>query len=169
MSHRHTHSGFHIIIMNLSSLSSLTEGGTFLLLSLPCRASTWEVWEERLPLKTEAKGLSPSAFSIVISLTLILIVEGYAFPSLYGWHICYSLHPCQVQLQMCLGLPDSIFTQRGSLPILFPGYLSLVPLPCISFLALSLMNRSWFSHAEPSLPGSLHAMIKSPCTLWKGL
>ena len=31
--------------------------------------------------------------------------------------------PCQVQLQLRLGLPDPILTQLGSVPILFPGYL----------------------------------------------
>ena len=37
--------------------------------------------------------------------------------------------PWQVQLQLCLGLPDSIPTQPGSYPILFPGNQSLLPLP----------------------------------------
>jgi len=36
--------------------------------------------------------------------------------------------PCEVQLQLCLGLPDAIPTQPGSFPILFPGSQSLLPL-----------------------------------------
>ena len=35
--------------------------------------------------------------------------------------------PCQVRLQPHLGLSDPIATQPGSTPILFPGYLSLLP------------------------------------------
>jgi len=44
--------------------------------------------------------------------------------------------PCQVQLLLCLGLPDAIPSQPGSIPILFPGYLSLLPLPLHFLLAL---------------------------------
>lgn len=39
---------------------------------------------------------------------------------------------------------------------------------CISLLALSLMSKSSFSHAKPSLSDFLHMGIKSSCTLWSG-
>ncbi|KAK4816395.1 hypothetical protein QYF61_016712 [Mycteria americana] len=39
-----------------------------------------------------------------------------------------SIHS-RVRLPLHLGLPDPIPTQPGSIPILFPGYLSLLPLP----------------------------------------
>ncbi|KAK4807109.1 hypothetical protein QYF61_018450 [Mycteria americana] len=100
----------------------LTVGGTLLPQSPSCGPSTREVWEERLPLKTEAKNLlSTSAFSssVVTSLPVVFI-RGEALL------IILSI-PCQAQLQPCLGLPDPI--QPGSVPILFPGYLSLLPLP----------------------------------------
>ena len=44
--------------------------------------------------------------------------------------------PCQVQLQLHPGLPDTIPTQPVSVPVLFPGYLPLLPLPVHILLAL---------------------------------
>ena len=40
---------------------------------------------------------------------------------------------------------------------------------CISFLPLSLISRSWLSHAGllPSLPDFLHLESESSCALWK--
>ncbi|KAK4816375.1 hypothetical protein QYF61_016279 [Mycteria americana] len=99
--------------------------------------STGEVWEERLPVKTEAKKLlSTSAFSSsnVTSLPVVFI-RGYAFfdlPFLTDIPVEALIILCipgQVQLQLCIGLPDPIPTLPGSVPILFPGYLSLLPLP----------------------------------------
>ena len=37
--------------------------------------------------------------------------------------------PCCVEFQLDLVLPDPIPTQPSSIPILLPGYLSLLPLP----------------------------------------
>ncbi|KAK4806893.1 hypothetical protein QYF61_012614 [Mycteria americana] len=121
-------------------------GGTLLPQSPSCGLSTREVWEERLPLKTEAKKLlSTSAFSlsVVTSLPVLLVRGGYAFfdlPFLADLPIepliIILCVPCQVQLQLRLGLPDPIPTQPGSVPILFPGYLSLLPLPVRFLLAL---------------------------------
>ncbi|KAK4832075.1 hypothetical protein QYF61_020631, partial [Mycteria americana] len=69
--------------------------------------------------------------------------------------------PCQVQLQLRLGLPDPIPTQPGSIPVLFPGYLSLLPLP--------LTSRSRLIHASllPSFPDFLPLGIENSCALWK--
>ncbi|KAK4827421.1 hypothetical protein QYF61_017859 [Mycteria americana] len=69
--------------------------------------------------------------------------------------------PCQVQLQLCLGLPNPIPTQAGSIPILFPGYLSLLPLP-VQF-PLALYHAGLF----PSLPDFLHLGPESSCALWR--
>ena len=44
-------------------------------------------------------------------------------------HVVILRIPRQVQLQLCLGPPDLIPTQLGSIPILFVRYLSLLPLP----------------------------------------
>jgi len=44
--------------------------------------------------------------------------------------------PCKVQLQSHLGLPDAIPTQVDDIPIVFPGYLSLFPMPVQFPLAL---------------------------------
>jgi len=44
--------------------------------------------------------------------------------------------PCQVWLLPCLDLPDPISALLGSVPKLFPGYLSLLPLPVHFLLAL---------------------------------
>ncbi|KAK4828813.1 hypothetical protein QYF61_000870 [Mycteria americana] len=107
----------------LGVICKLAEGAIDLT-SLSCGPSTREVWEERLPEKTEAKKLlSTSAFSssVVNSFPVLLIKEEALLIIL-----CI---PCQVQLQPHLGLPDPIPTQAGSVPVLFPGYLSLLPLP----------------------------------------
>jgi len=53
---------------------------------------------------------------------------------------------CQVQLQPCLGPPDPIPTQAGSIPILFSGFLSLLPLPVHLLLAL------WFDQQVSTQP-----------------
>jgi len=81
--------------------------------------------------------LSISAFSLSIVTSLpVLIIEGwYAF-----FDLCFLADltvealliilcvPCQVQIQLCLGLPDAIATKPGSVPMLFPEYLSLLSL-----------------------------------------
>ncbi|KAK4810535.1 hypothetical protein QYF61_004498 [Mycteria americana] len=46
------------------------------------------------------------------------------------------LIPCHIQLQLCLSFPDPISTHPGSVPIFFPGYTSLVPLPVHFLLTL---------------------------------
>jgi len=43
--------------------------------------------------------------------------------------------PCQVQLQVCLGLPDPTPAKPGSIPMLLLRYLSLLPLPVHLLLA----------------------------------
>lgn len=37
--------------------------------------------------------------------------------------------PCQIQLQLCTSSPEPIPAHLGSVPIFFPGYMSLGPLP----------------------------------------
>lgn len=54
---------------------------------------------------------------------------------------------CQVQLYPHLGLPNPILSQLSNVPMLFPGYLFLLPCLCSSFLSFSLASRSWLSHA----------------------
>jgi len=87
--------------------------------------------------KTEAKMLqSISAFSMSIVTSLpVLFIEGYTFfdlPFLVDMPvealIIILCVPCHVQLQLCLDLPDVILTQSGIIPMLFPRYLSLLPL-----------------------------------------
>lgn len=65
-----------------------------------------------------------------------------------------------------LGCPDPIPTHLGSVPIFFPGYLSLVLLLSISFLHFRWTRRSWLTHASllPSLLHFLHTGIKRSCT-----
>ncbi|KAK4832883.1 hypothetical protein QYF61_026433 [Mycteria americana] len=68
---------------------------------------------------------------------------------------CISSGPIDLfELQLRLGLPDPIPTQPGSIPVLFPGYLSLLPLP--------LTSRSRLIHAGllPSFPDFLHLGIE---------
>ncbi|KAK4811032.1 hypothetical protein QYF61_015736 [Mycteria americana] len=134
-------------------LRDTTLGGTLLPQSPSCGPSTREVWEERLPVKTEAKKLlSTSAFSssVVTSLPVVFI-SGEALLVI----LCI---PCQVQLQLRLGLPDPIPTQPGSIPILFPAYLSLLPLP---------FDQQVLTHPcilLPSFPDFLHLGIESSCS-----
>ncbi|KAK4829131.1 hypothetical protein QYF61_002210 [Mycteria americana] len=73
--------------------------------------------------------------------------------------------PCQVQLQLCLGLPDPIPTQPGSIPILFPGYLSLLlppfdqqvlTQPCWSLAFLS----SFLTPGDQELLHSMERVLK---------
>lgn len=57
--------------------------------------------------------------------------------------------PCQVQLNLLLGLPCSIPIQPDIVPILFPGYLSLLLPPVQLLIALKCeTSRSQYSHAS---------------------
>ncbi|KAK4810853.1 LOW QUALITY PROTEIN: hypothetical protein QYF61_008825 [Mycteria americana] len=128
------------------------------------RPSTREVWEERVPAKTEAKMLlSTSAFSssIVTSLPVVFIrgkpfllflaslvkfssswALAFLTPSLHNWAV--SLYSSQVTC---------------------PCFHCL----CISFLPFSLTSMSQLSHAGllPSFPDFLHLGTESSCALWK--
>jgi len=95
--------------------------------------------------KTEVKvSLNTSAFSSpVVTSLLVLLIRGYAFfdfPFLDDIPVEVLLVilciPCQVQLQLRLGPPDPIPTQLSSIPVLFPAYLSLLPVPVQFPLAL---------------------------------
>ncbi|KAK4818692.1 hypothetical protein QYF61_017913, partial [Mycteria americana] len=86
---------------------------------------------ERLPVKTEAKKLSStSAFSSSVDAR-----SPFSFISGEALLVILCI-PCHVQLQLRPGLPDPVPTQAGSIPILFPVYLSLLPLPVQFLLAL---------------------------------
>ena len=91
--------------------------------------------------------MSTSAFSSFVATSLPVVFieggEGYAFlnlPFLVDIPVEALLVmlniPCQVQLQLCLGPPDLVSTQPGRFPILFLGYLSLLPLPVQFLLVL---------------------------------
>ncbi|KAK4827891.1 hypothetical protein QYF61_022314 [Mycteria americana] len=134
-------------------------GRTLLPQSLSCGTSTPEVWEERLPVKTEAKKLlSTSAFSssIVTSLPVLLITKPLLlfFASLAKFSSICAL----------AFLTPSLHNRAGSV------YFSQHTCPCfhclcISFLPFSLTS----SHASPlpSFPDFLHLGIKSSWALWK--
>ncbi|KAK4810922.1 hypothetical protein QYF61_013330 [Mycteria americana] len=107
--------------------------------------STREVWEERVPVKTEAKMLlSTSAFSssVVSSLPVMFISSSRALAFLTP-----SLHKRAA----------SLYSSQDTCPCFH--------CLCISFLPFSLTS----SHARLllSFPDFLHLGIKSSCALWK--
>jgi len=128
--------------------SSLTVGGAFPLWSPSCSPSTQEGGGQRFPVTTEAKKLlSTSAFSSSVDRRLpFLLIRGVGGYALFNLPFLADIPveallvilsiPCKVQLQLCLGPPDTIPTQPGTIPILFPRYLSLLPLPVQFPLAL---------------------------------
>ena len=109
----------------------------------------WSIHSRRLErevaVKTEDKVLlSTSAFSLpIISSFPVLFIELIQVFDL-PFHADVPVEAlflilcilCQVQLQLHLGLPDPIPTQPSSVPLLVPGYLSLLPLPVHFLLAL---------------------------------
>mgnify|MGYP001858504497 CR=1 FL=1 len=54
--------------------------------------------------------------------------------------------PCQVQFHLGLDFPDAVPTQPSSIPILLPGYLSLLPLPVHFLLALQAGHQAPVLH-----------------------
>ena len=144
-----------------------------------CSPSTGEGWGQRLPGKNEGKKLlSTSAFSSSVEWGChSCSLGGYAFfnfPFLAAipvetFPIILSI-TCQVQLQLCLGPPDLIPTQPGSIPIVFPVPTSTthaVPscplvwaaglnsaIRCLPFLAWLLAPGDW------ELLGSVENVLK---------
>ncbi|KAK4818403.1 hypothetical protein QYF61_012324 [Mycteria americana] len=139
-------------------------GGTLLPQSPYCGPSTREVWEERLPVKTEAKNLlSTSAFSSSIVTSLpVLLIRGKTFllffASLAKFSSSCALAFLTPSLHNCAA---SLYSSQD----LSPCFCCL----CISFLPFSLTSRSQVIHASllPSFPDFLHLGIESSCTLWK--
>lgn len=115
-----------------------------------CSPSTQEVWEKRLPVKTEAKKLlSYSSISLsVVTNFRTLFNWGYTFFNLFFLddipleaHLVILCILCQVPLQLCLDLPHPIPTQLNCIPVLFPGYLSLLPLTVCFLLPLRVYQK----------------------------
>ncbi|KAK4818697.1 hypothetical protein QYF61_017918 [Mycteria americana] len=90
---------------------------------------------------------------------------------LLQWEGLCSLSPLlqsihlRVQLQPRLGLPDPIPTQTGSIPIVFPGYLSLLPLPFDQQVSTqpcqSLAFLAWFlTPGDRELLRSVESVLK---------
>ncbi|KAK4823598.1 hypothetical protein QYF61_003798 [Mycteria americana] len=133
-------------------------GGTLLPQSLSCGPSTQEVWEERLPVKTEAKKLlRTSAFSssVVTSLPKPFLLF---FASLAKFSSSRTLAFLTPSLH---NRAASLYSSQDTCPCFH--------CLCISFLPFSLTSRSRLSHARllPSFPDFLHLGIESSCTLWK--
>lgn len=75
--------------------------------------------------------------------------------------------PCQVQLQLCRGLPRPIPSQLDCIPLLFLGYLSLLlPVP---FLPFSLTSSPFSSLLDSCLPCLIFLCLEiiSSCALWR--
>lgn len=109
------------------------------------------MWEEREPLKTEAKKRVSRSSPCRLTPALPSYLPGrYIFfylPCLSNIPVdvlLVSLRiPCQTQRQLCLSFPDPIPTYPGSVPIFFPGYVSLLPLPARFLLALQFEQETF--------------------------
>lgn len=76
---------------------------------------------------------------------------------------------CQIQLQLCLGLPHFIPTRTDCTSTLVPKYLFLLSLPILLLLAPQFDQQASSTHASvlSSLPHFLCLGIPSCCVLWK--
>lgn len=121
--------------------------------SLSCCPSTWEVWEERLPLKTEAKTSKTLAFSpTVVTTWLAVFIRGcYTFFHLpllvstpaeaFSVTLCV---PFQVQFQGVV--PHLTPAQLNFISMPFPGHLFVYTVCWLNF-PISLTSCSLLSHA----------------------
>lgn len=113
---------------------SFTVGGTFLLQSPSGCPPTGEMWGEKMPVKTGGvkKYLEYVSFILTHCYWIVSFAYHGGIPSLtcLFWLTYLILHiPCPVKLQQHFDPPDHIPTKPGSIPLLFPGYLSLLLLP----------------------------------------
>jgi len=103
------------ILRWLRTSSFLTVGGALPLWSHSCSPSTGEVWEERLPVKTEAKNVVEYLSLLLVRCYQSCSLGGYTFFNLpllvdipvEALIIILSIL-CQIWLQTCLGLHDLI-------------------------------------------------------------
>lgn len=121
--------------------------------SLPWGSTTWEIWEEWLLVKTEAKKLvCTSVFSMLVVTSSHLIYQreyiffNLSFLANILLEVLILCIPCQIQLRLCLISPDSIPPHLCSIPRFFP--LSMPWFYClyISFLHFSLTSKFLLSH-----------------------
>lgn len=133
---------------------SLTVGRSLLPQSLLSDPSPQKVKEERLPVKTEAKGCwapQPSPHPL-LPVFCVACQNGYTFsdlPILVNILVeAFVIHcmPCQGELHFRLGLLHPISTQLGSTPGLFPERS-----PVLASLSLHFLLALLFDHAFPIL------------------
>lgn len=125
------------IITRSWTCSLLTVGGILFSWPLPRGSCTCEMWKVCLWVKMRQricwvphsspcwlKPVLPSCLSEGYTLLWSLLTS----VPVVSFHVIFHMHH-QVQFHLRLGFPDTIFACTDVIPVLFPGHISLLPLP----------------------------------------